>query len=138
MKNEFLSALFNRIGKVIITSKMYNNPWSFFKKGMLEYGETIEEIFVNIAEPHVFDQQKSESEVFKREMPDVKSAFHVLNYQTFYKQTTSDYQLKQAFLTYEGITDLIYRIIDAMTTSSNYDEFLVMKYLLARRILEGI
>lgn len=137
LKNEFLSALFNRIGKVIITSKMYDNPWSFFKKGMLEYGETIEEIFVNIAEPHVFDQQKSESEVFKREIPDVKSAFHVLNYQTFYKQTTSDYQLKQAFLTYEGITDLIYRIIDAMTTSSNYDEFLVMKYLLARRILDG-
>lgn len=137
LKNEFLSALFNRIGKVIITSKMYDNPWAFFKKGMLEYGETIEEIFVNIAEPHVFDQQKSESEVFKREMPDVKSAFHVLNYQTFYKQTTSDYQLKQAFLTYEGITDLIYRIIDAMTTSSNYDEFLVMKYLLARRILDG-
>ena len=137
LKNEFLSALFNRIGKVIITSKMYDNPWAFFKKGMLEYGETIEEIFVNIAEPHVFDQQKSESEVFKREIPDVKSAFHVLNYQTFYKQTTSDYQLKQAFLTYEGITDLIYRIIDAMTTSSNYDEFLVMKYLLARRILNG-
>lgn len=137
LKNEFLSALFNRIGKVIITSKMYDNPWSFFKKGMLEYGETIEEIFVNIAEPHVFDQQKSESEVFKREIPDVKSAFHVLNYQTFYKQTTSDYQLKQAFLTYEGITDLIYRIIDAMTTSANYDEFLVMKYLLARRILDG-
>ena len=106
-------------------------------RSMLEYGETIEEIFVNIAEPHVFDQQKSESEVFKREIPDVKSAFHVLNYQTFYKQTTSDYQLKQAFLTYEGITDLIYRIIDAMTTSSNYDEFLVMKYLLARRILNG-
>lgn len=137
LKNEFLSALFNRIGKVIITSKMYDNPWAFFKKGMLEYGETIEEIFVNIAEPHVFDQQKSESEVFKREIPDVKSAFHVLNYQTFYKQTTSDYQLKQAFLSYEGITDLIYRIIDAMTTSSNYDEFLVMKYLLARRILDG-
>ena len=137
LKNEFLSALFNRIGKVIITSKMYDNPWAFFKKGMLEYGETIEEIFVNIAEPHVFDQQKSESEVFKREIPDVKSAFHVLNYQTFYKQTTSDYQLKQAFLTYEGITDLIYRIIDAMTTASNYDEFLVMKYLLARRILDG-
>lgn len=137
LKNEFLSALFNRIGKVIIVSKMYDNPWAFFKKGMLEYGETIEEIFVNIAEPHVFDQQKSESEVFKREIPDVKSAFHVLNYQTFYKQTTSDYQLKQAFLTYEGITDLIYRIIDAMTTSSNYDEFLVMKYLLARRILDG-
>lgn len=137
LKNEFLTALFNRIGKVLITSKLYENPWSFFKKGLLDYGETVEEIFVNIAQPHVFNQDKAESEVFKREIPDVKSAFHVLNYQVFYKQTTSDYQLKQAFLSYQGVQDLIVRIIEAMSTSSNYDEFLVMKYLLARRILNG-
>ena len=41
LQNEFLSALVNRIGRVILTSKMYSNPWEMFKKGMLEYGETI-------------------------------------------------------------------------------------------------
>ena len=33
LQNEFLSALVNRIGRVLITSKMYDNPWAFFKKG---------------------------------------------------------------------------------------------------------
>ena len=47
--NEFVSALVNRIARVVVTSRMYNNPWAFAKKGVLEYGETIEEIFVSIS-----------------------------------------------------------------------------------------
>ena len=43
LQNEFLSALYNRIGRVIITSKMYYNPWAPFKKGLMELGETTEE-----------------------------------------------------------------------------------------------
>lgn len=137
LQNEFLSALVNRIGRVLITSKMYSNPWSMFKKGLLEFGETIEEIFVNIAKPFQFDQAVAESEVFKREIPDVRAAFHIMNYQKFYKATISNDQLRQAFLSWEGITDLIAKIVDAMYTGANYDEFLTMKYLLARHILDG-
>lgn len=137
LQNEFLSALVNRIGRVLITSKMYSNPWSMFKKGLLEFGETIEEIFVNIAKPFQFDQAVAESEVFKREIPDVRAAFHIMNYQKFYKATISNDQLRQAFLSLEGITDLIAKIVDAMYTGANYDEFLTMKYLLARHILDG-
>lgn len=137
LQNEFLSALVNRIGRVIMTSKMYTNPIEMFKKGMLEFGETVEEIFVNIAKPFQFDPETAEKEVFKREIPDVRSAFHVMNYQKFYKATVSDRQLRQAFLSWDGITDLIARITDSMYTGANYDEFLVMKYLLARHILDG-
>lgn len=137
LQNEFLSALVNRIGRVLITSKMYSNPWSMFKKGLLEFGETIEEIFVNIAKPFQFDQAVAETEVFKREIPDVRAAFHIMNYQKFYKATISNDQLRQAFLSWEGITDLIAKIVDAMYTGANYDEFLTMKYLLARHILDG-
>lgn len=137
LQNEFLSALVNRIGRVLITSRMYDNPWSMFKKGMLEFGETIEEIFVNIAKPFTFDPEVAETEVFKREIPDVRSAFHVLNYQKFYKSTISQNQLKQAFLSWDGVTDLIAKIVDAMYTGANYDEFITMKYLLARNILSG-
>ena len=43
LQNEFLSALVNRIGMVLVTSKLYRNPWAFMKQGMLEFGETIEE-----------------------------------------------------------------------------------------------
>nr|DAT06444.1 MAG TPA: Head protein [Caudoviricetes sp.] len=138
LQNEFLSALVNRIGRVILTSKSYDNPWAMFKKGMLEFGESIEEVFVNIAKPFQFDPQVAESNVFKREIPDVRSAFHIMNYQKFYKATISNDQLRQAFLSIDGITDLIAKIVDAMYTGANYDEFQTMKYMLAKHILNGL
>ena len=137
LQNEFLSALVNRIGRVMITSKLYSNPWADFKKGMLEFGESIEEVFVDIAKPFQFDPAIAETNLFKREKPDVKSAFHIMNYQKFYKSTIQNAQLKQAFLSWDGITDLIAKIVDAMYTGANYDEFLTMKYLLGRSILNG-
>lgn len=137
LQNEFLSALVNRIGRVLITSKMYSNPWAMFKKGLLEFGETIEEIFVNLAKPYQYDPAVAETNVFKREIPDVRAAFHIMNYQKYYKATISNDQLRQAFLSWQGITDLIAKIVDAMYTGANYDEFQVMKYMLARAILDG-
>lgn len=137
LQNEFLNALVNRIGRVMITSQMYSNPWAAFKQGMLEFGETIEEIFVNIARPFQYDPSVAENKVFAREIPDVRAAFHVLNYQKFYKATIQNDQLRQAFLSWQGITDLISKIVEAMYTGANYDEFITMKYLLARHILNG-
>lgn len=137
LQNEFLNALVNRIGRVLVTSKMYDNPWNMFKRGMLEFGETVEEVFVDIAKPFEYDPETAESEVFKREIPDVRAAFHILNYQKFYKVTVQRDQLRQAFLTWDGVTDLITKIINSMYAGANYDEFLVMKYLVAVNILNG-
>ena len=137
LQNEFLNALVNRIGRVLVTSKMYDNPWNMFKRGMLEFGETVEEVFVDIAKPFEYDPETAESEVFKREIPDVRAAFHILNYQKFYKVTVQREQLRQAFLTWDGVTDLITKIINSMYAGANYDEFLVMKYLVAVNILNG-
>lgn len=138
LQNEFLKALYNRIGRVIITSKMYYNPWAPFKKGLMELGETVEEVFVNIAKAHTFNPEKAETNFMKREIPDVRSAFHTMNYQKFYKTTISNDQLRQAFLSWQGITDLIAKIVDAMYTAHNLDEFQVTKYMLARNILNGL
>lgn len=138
LQNEFLSALVNRIGRVILTSKLYENPWAMFKKGMLDFGETVEEIFVDIAKPFQYDPAVAENEVFKREIPNVRSAFHVMNYQKFYKATIQQEQLRQAFLSWDGVNDLISKIVDAMYTGANYDEFLTMKYMLAKHIINGM
>lgn len=137
LANAFLSALVNRIGRVIINSKMYSNPWAGFKRGLLEYGETIEELFVNIVQAQDFDPETAENEVFKRKIPDVRSAFHTMNYQKFYKTTVSNDQLRQAFLSFEGISDLIGKITEALYTSANYDEFLVMKYMVCYAMEHG-
>lgn len=135
--NAFLGALINRIGRVIITSKMYENPWSVFKRGIMEYGETIEEIFVSMAEPYTYNPAKTENTDFKRYIPDVKSVFHSMNFQKFYPTTVSEAQLRQAFLSFEGVNKLISSIIQQVYTGANYDEFIVMKYMLARNILAG-
>lgn len=137
LQNEFLSALVNRIGRVIVSSKAYSNPWAVFKKGMLEMGETIEEVFVNIAKPFQYSAETAEQTVFKREIPDVRSAFHVMNFQKYYKTTVQQSDLKRAFLSIEGVTDLISKIVETLYTGANYDEFMVMKYLLAKHILAG-
>lgn len=137
LQNAFLNALVNRIASVIITSRLYENPWAGFKKGIMEYGETIEEIFVNLSKPYQYDPVVAESEVFKRRIPDVKAAFHSMNYQKFYPTTVSNDQLRQAFLSWQGITDLIGKIIEQVYTGANYDEFLVMKYMIAQIALKG-
>lgn len=137
LQNEFLTALINRIGMVLITSKMYTNPLAMFKKGTLEFGETVEEIFVELAKPFEYDTETAESEVFKRVIPDVRAAFHILNYQKFYKTTIQQESLRQAFLSWNGITDLIAKIVDSMYSGAAYDEYTVMLYMLAVNILRG-
>lgn len=137
LQNEFLNALINRIARVVVTSKSYENPWNMFKKGFIEMGESVEEIFIDLIKPFQYDPAVAENELFKREKPDVKSAFHYINYQKFYKVTIERQTLKKAFLTYDGVTDLISDITKQLYTSMNYDEFQSMKYMLAVALLNG-
>lgn len=137
LQNEFLNCLINRIGKVIITSRLFESPLRMFVKGNLEYGEVVEEIFVNLCRPYQYSPNKAEQEVFKRVIPDVRSAFHVLNSELFYKQTVSRKELDKAFLSIDGVESLARAIIGVMYTSANFDEFVMMKYMLAKAALDG-
>lgn len=136
-QNAYLTALVNRIARVIVTSRMWKDKWAVFDMGKMDYGETIEEIFVNIAKPHSYDPAKAETQVFKREIPDVRAAFHTMNYQKFYKVTISNGQLRQAFLSYYDMNELIARIVDSLYTAMNLDTFLTKKYMLAREAING-
>lgn len=136
-QNAYLTSLVNRIARVIVTSRMWKDKWAVFDMGKMDYGETIEEIFVNIAKPHSYDPAKAETQVFKREIPDVRAAFHSMNYQKFYKVTISNDQLRQAFLSYYDMNELIARIVDSLYTAMNLDTFLTKKYMLAREAING-
>lgn len=137
--NEFVSALVNRIARVVVTSKLYSNPLAFAKKGLLEYGETIEEIFVDIAKANSYDWNSTNEteQAFKREHPDIKTAFHALNMQTYYKATVSEQNLRQAFLSINGVTDLIARIVNSLYSGAAYDEYIMMKYVIAQSLIPG-
>ena len=138
IQNEFLTALWNRIGRVILSTKMYENPWSMFKRGQLDFGETVEEIFTNIAKPFQFEgSHTSPTTQFQKHIPDVRAAFHVMNYQKYYPVTIEEQKLRQAFLSADGVSNLIGDIVNSIYTAANYDEFLTMKYVLAKTILNG-
>lgn len=133
--NAFIDTLVNRIGKVVIQSRLYRNPWNGFKAGYMELGDVIEEIYVRLLKPHEFNQAESENTLFRREIPEALTAFHRINFKKFYKVTISMLDLRAAFTTWDGMYDLTNRIIEQTVTSANYDEFIIMKYLIAKAIL---
>lgn len=135
--NKFINALVNRIAMVRVQSATFNNPYSVLKKGYIEFGETIEEIFVGIAKVVEYTPEKGEEREFKRTLPDVRSVFHIMNWRTMYPVTIQDEDLKQAFLSLDGVTDLIAKIVDQVYTAAEYDEFLLFKYLLIKAISHG-
>lgn len=135
--NQFINALVNRIAIVRVQSATFNNPYSILKKGYIEYGETVEDIFVSIAKAVDFNVEKAAKREFQRTIPDVRSAFHVMNWRVMYPVTIQDEDLRQAFLSIEGVQNLIAKIVDAVYTAAEYDEFLLFKYLLIKAISQG-
>lgn len=135
--NQFINALVNRIAIVRVQSATFNNPYSILKKGYIEYGETVEDIFVSIAKAVDFNVEKAAKREFQRTIPDVRSAFHVMNWRVMYSVTIQDEDLRQAFLSVEGVQKLIAKIVDAVYTAAEYDEFLLFKYLLIKAISHG-
>lgn len=137
LANQFINALINRIAMVRVRSATFNNAYRELKKGYLEFGETVEEVFVQIAKAREFSAEKAEARELKRSLPDVRSAFHTMNWRVMYPVTIQDEDLRLAFLSAEGVQDLIARIVDSIYTAAEYDEFLLFKYLLIKAISHG-
>ena len=137
LANQFINALVNRIALVRVKSATFNSPYARLKKGYLEYGESIEDVFVDIARVMIFSNEKAEDRELKQYIPDVKSAFYAINWRTIYPVTVSDEQLQTAFLSINGVQDMIARIVDGVYRAAEYDEFLLFKYLLIKTISKG-
>lgn len=137
LANQFLNALVNRIALVKVKSAVFNNAYRELKKGYLEFGETVEEVFVNIAKAREFSAEKAEQRELKRTLPDVRSAFHTMNWRVQYPVTIQDEDLKLAFLSADGVQDLIAKIVDAVYTAAEYDEYLLFKYLIIKACSHG-
>lgn len=137
LANQFLNALINRIALVKVKSAVFNNAYAELKKGYLEFGETVEEVFVGIAKAREFSAEKAEAREFKRTLPDVRSAFHTMNWRVQYPVTIQNEDLRMAFTSFGGVEDLIARIVDAVYTAAEYDEYLLFKYLIIKAVSHG-
>lgn len=137
LANQFLNALVNRIAMVRVKSAVFNNAYKELKKGYLEFGETVEEVFVQIAKAREFSAEKAEARELKRSLPDVRSAFHTMNWRVQYPVTIQEEDLRLAFLSIDGVQDLIAKIVDAVYTAAEYDEYLLFKYLIIKAVSHG-
>lgn len=130
LQNDYVVALVNRISVTRFTSRMFQNPYQKFIKGTKRFGDTIEEIYVNLANAHEYNPAIAENEVYKREIPDINAVFHRRNSRVFYKNTIQYDSLYASFLSDNGMRSLVGRIVDAMYGAANRDIFFCTKKLM--------
>lgn len=135
--NYFVSALWNRLAVMYGKSKIYTNKLRLFKIGLLEFGETIGEYFVDTTKAHNYDMATAEKEYMKIEAADVKTAYHQMNFQKFYKTTITRENIKMAFLSWQGVDNLVDMMVQALYTTAEWHEYLIMKHMIGQAALNG-
>ena len=141
IRNEFMSNLYNKIGLTLIDSPVIENEFAFLKKGTLEYGQTIEDIYVGLAtsEPYVTGMNDSD------DVPDPFSIRKLPHYSAFYSTILSRQyhvtrhlsDLKKAFHNGGGVEQFVSGMMNAMVSGENYDDMRATIGLIARQIEEA-
>ena len=130
LANEWAQNLINRIGLVVVKKKSWNNPMAFLKKGMLEYGDTVEEIYTDILQEKIYNPTTDEltaGEVYASAVPDIYAVFHKINREGKFETSISRKMLQRAFASPRALEKTIDDIINNLTKSDNLAEFEYMK-----------
>lgn len=137
-KNAFINTI-NVIGLTIIDRNYWEDPWENFTSGrVFSFGQSVRELAVDIAKVFDYNQYANNPTNFLNNVvPDIYNYIHNINYQKFYKTTTSDEQIAMAFTQEGELMGLIEEIIGSLFRAYQYDKYIVNKYMLCRRILDG-
>lgn len=134
---EFMN-LATRIGRVIAHRNILTNKLAPFKMENMALGYTMEEYFVECAKEHAYNQADAENTLFKRELPDIKTAFYVVNRKSYYPATITDDDMRKYFVSWDGVNSLIARIVDSMYNGDNKDDYNYMKSALVTHYENGL
>lgn len=142
-KNAFLEHMMNKVGKTMIYSKTWENPWAMLKKEPLKYGQAIEDLFVQMAQMKNFSEHweggsaNAEADLIRKMKPVVLALYKKINIDKKFKTTVMEKDMRKAFTNEGGLSSLVQQIVASITTSMNYHEFEFMKKTLFRAI-DGI
>lgn len=135
--NQWLNTLYERIALVrIVTMDGWQNPLAQYKK-KLEYGESYVEYATRLVKAKVRDYNYAKTHFMDVELPEHLSAIFHINCEVHYDTTILPAELKKCFLSYDRFAEFLDSEIDNLYRSMEYDEFLAMKYVVARAILDG-
>ena len=127
--NQFIDILIMRIGETYVHQMSWQNPLAMFKKSRLMYGSTIQEIIPKWIKAHSYVDDAED--VFKMARPDVAQWFHSQNRMDRYDITVNRDELRTAFTEEGGLNRLVASILEVPRNSDEYDEFQIMKQLIA-------
>lgn len=119
--NEFLDALFNKLVYQRVTKMGFQNPFRKYDSFPVNYGTSIENIFVELPQGYAFD--KDATNPFAKNNPSVKSLYAVVNYEQQYKNTIQDVLLRRACLNEYGFQNLVDSIVSTLSTAKSIDEY---------------
>lgn len=141
-RNEFVEALMNLVAIQIVIHEEYSNPWSFALQGTMDYGESIEEVFVNPARPENYNANYETIDAYLKDRfadrtADILAAMHTINFEKKYVTTIKLKQLNKAFRSADGVANLTNEIAASLYTGFEHDNFLMLKYVLDRLVLDG-
>lgn len=126
--NEFLTALVNKIVYQRVLDMQFENPFSKFDSFPIQYGDTIENIYVSTIRGNKFD--KDATDPFTKVNPNVVAAYVSINFEIQYCITVQDVLIRRAVLNEYGMSSLIEKILRSLTLSMNVDEYLATLVML--------
>ena len=126
--NQFIEALVNKIVYQKVDRMTFNNPFQRFVGYKVEYGDTIENIFVDLPTGYTFD--KDNTNPFEKFVSNVKTLYASINFEMQYPLTIQDALLRRAVLREYGLMDLIANLLASLGTRKSIDEYQATVYML--------
>lgn len=129
--NEFFPALFNKIGKTMIESKLFKNKLARFKSGTIFTQQDVEEMFIEMSKAEGKYDHTGPNPLGRRTGPNVKVVYHRQNRQDYYAITIGDLDVVRVFRSEASLDTFITGLFNSVYSGAEYDEYLAMKNLLA-------
>ena len=128
LKNEFYSALVNRIGGTYVNTWKWSNPLGVFTRASQTFGDTWQEIAVGMPLAQVYDPNAEYlgADNFRKWKVDVDSLYHRLDFAHWYPVTTDDKTLARAFTSESGLSSLTSQLLTSCYNAAEVDIFEAM------------
>ena len=127
--NYFQDFLVNRIAYTIAHGRVFNNPLKVFKQNKIDYGSSIQNVAYKWLKAHAYEDDIET--LLKMNRPEGVAWYVSQNRRDRYDVTITHDELRTAFLDEYGLNNLAAKIVQLPSNSDEYDEFNIMKNLLA-------
>lgn len=137
-KNAFINAV-NVIALTLIIDDAWANPWEdFTNQGQIRYGQSVREMILDLVDAEDYNENMNNSTHFlETVVPNALNYMHEINFQKFYKSTVNDQEIALAFNDSTGIFNFIQAVYNNLRKSYVYDRYIVDKYQIQRRLIDG-